>query len=151
MEYWIYGIIYAAVLIPLFYLIWKLIKIIKADNKLDDLNGPEGLGTDDFLKMRNSTLRHSHRSLYGRQNDFAGVYAIINETNGRFYVGKSSHVLDAVNKQINGYGNRYIYSDRQKGHSFNIRTFPLSHSECLTLETLKRKKIAEYKTFLKSY
>ncbi len=100
-----------------------------------------GVTPEEFLKRR----------LYDDAGDFTGIYVLHNETNGKYYVGQSVHVLQRVHQHFAGRGNGDVYADWKNGDSFTIQTTRLVDTDYDNLNNLERDAIEAYDAYGSGY
>ena len=98
-----------------------------------------------------SITPHSFFLLKNTLVDFTGVYILLNEANGKNYVGQSKSVIRRVNSHFTGHGNGDIYADYCRGDTFKIRLLSLTNSKYQSLDALERDMISLYDAYANGY
>lgn len=84
--------------------------------------------------------------------EFTGVYILMNQTNGKNYVGQATRILQRLKQHFLGKGgNPNVYFDYKTGDEFNIKIILLSDTNYYNLDDLERDTIAAYDAFTKGY
>lgn len=107
----------------------------------------EEITADEFLNIRKDRSNKKYIAV----NDFAGVYILLNTTQGIYYVGQSINVFKRVNSHFTGKGNGDVYADYKYNQEFTIKMIPLKNSGFKSLDDLERNAITAYKAFKKGY
>ena len=73
-----------------------------------------------------------------------GVFAIAIYDEGRFYFGESKKIINSINMQLKGRGNKELYNDLQKNGVIWIKAFAYRFLDADERETIKDRLIKEY-------
>ena len=109
---------------------------------------------DSLLSLQNKFTPQEILKLYSSPHieDFTGIYIIINEDNGKAYVGQSKKVISRIaNQHLLGIGNPDVYADYRYGANQTIQTLSLAHSGYASLDKLERDYILRFDAFTNGY
>lgn len=73
-----------------------------------------------------------------KELDFRGVYAIINRTKEKYYLGQSGSVFRKVERHFKGYEHPDIFSDFKRKNKFVIQFFKLENSKYTDLNEFEK-------------
>lgn len=133
------------------FLSFKLLTIFINNNENSKIKKLSKQATEinakDFLKMRKDKAKKKQFI----NNDFQGVYILLNQNKKIYYVGQSINVLKRVNNHFSGKGNGDVYADFKYGDTFTIKTIPLENSGFKNLNDLEKQAITVFKAYKKGY
>lgn len=147
-DFFIVGLCCVLILTLFVYFIigsWERGTIRKRIEALSSANGE--VTAEEFLRTRGMMVGHRILS----DEEFSGVYILINKTKNKSYVGQGKRVLDRINQHLTGSGNGDVYVDYRNGDQFSIQTIPLSGSGYKTLDALERDTIQSYNAYDSGY